>query len=129
MPTRRQEKVAQLVKKVVSETIQHHLSDPRIEGLVSVTSVDMAADLRAADVYLSILGTNETAENTTFLAIEHAKRRIQGRVAHAIRSKFCPIIRLHKDDKFKKTLETLNLIERAVDEYSIPAEPVEDDPT
>lgn len=127
MPTRRQEKVAQIVKQVVSETIQHHLSDPRIEGLVSVTSVEMAPDLRAAEVYLSILGTSETAENTSFIAIEHAKRRIQSSVADALQSKFCPVIRFHKDDKFKKTLETMNLIDRAVDEYSNPAEPVEDD--
>jgi ribosome-binding factor A len=51
MATRRQEKVARLVKEAVSDAIAHHLNDPRIEGFVSVTRVDMAADLRNADVW------------------------------------------------------------------------------
>lgn len=117
MPTRRQEKVAQVVKQAVSHAIVHDLNDPRIEGLVSVTRVEMTPDLRNADVYLSVLGRSPSAENTTFVAIEGARRRIQGVVARAVKSKFCPVIQLHKDEKFKKTLETMNLIDKAASEY------------
>ncbi|GAI20677.1 unnamed protein product, partial [marine sediment metagenome] len=45
-----------MVKEGVSDAITHHLSDPRIEGFVSVTRVDMATDLRNADIYVSIFG-------------------------------------------------------------------------
>ena len=104
MRTRRQEKIAQVVKQAVSHAIQHDLSDPRIEGLVSVTIVEMAPDLRSAEVYLSVLGRSPGAENATYIAIQGAKRRIQGVVAKAVNSKFCPVIQLHKDEKFKKTI-------------------------
>ena len=117
MPTRRQEKTAHVVRQAVSRAIQQDLNDPRIEGLVSVTSVDVSPDLRSADVYLSVLGKDKTAENTTFMAIEHARRRIQSVVAASIKSKFCPVIQLHKDEKFKKTLEIMNLIDQAAREY------------
>ena len=117
MPTRRQEKVAHVVRQAVSRAIQHDLNDPRIEGLVSVTSVDMSPDLRSADVYLSVLGRDKVAENTTFVAIDHARRRIQSIVAGSLKSKFCPVIQLHRDEKFKKTLETMNLIDQAAREY------------
>jgi len=116
MPTRRQEKVARVVKEAVSDAIANHLSDPRIEGLVSVTRVGMAADLRSADVYISILGKDNTAEDKTFAAIMHAKTRIQSLVASRMQSKFCPVLRFHKDEKFKKTLETMKLIDQAVAE-------------
>ncbi len=116
MATRRQERVARLVKETVSEAIANHLSDPRIDGLVSVTKVDMAADLRSADVYLSIFGKNETGQNKTFTAITHAKSRIQSLLAGEIRSKFCPVLHFYKDEKFKKTLETMRLIDQAVGE-------------
>ncbi|MCP4454244.1 MAG: 30S ribosome-binding factor RbfA [Planctomycetes bacterium] len=127
MSTRRQEKIAQVVKQAVSRAIQHDLNDPRIEGIVSVTVVEMAADLRSAEVYLSVLGRTPGAENATYAAIQGARRRIQGVVAKAVKAKFCPVIQLHKDEKFKKTLETMNLIDRAASEYRHDDLPDEED--
>jgi ribosome-binding factor A len=116
MATRRQEKVARVVKEAVSDAITHHLSDPRIEGFVSVTRVEMSTDLRNANVYLSIFGKDETSQNKTFMAITHAKSRIQAMVAGRMQSKFCPVLHIYMDEKFKKTLETMNLIDKAVSE-------------
>lgn len=116
MATRRQEKVARVVKEAVSEAIANHLSDPRIEGFVSVTKVDMTADLRIADVYVSIFGKDDSSQNKTFAAITHARSRIQSLLAGKLQCKFCPVLRLHKDDKFKKTLETMNLIDQTATE-------------
>ncbi|HUS73801.1 MAG TPA: 30S ribosome-binding factor RbfA [Sedimentisphaerales bacterium] len=114
MPTRRQEKVARVIKEAVSDAIANHLNDPRIEGFVSVTRVEMASNLRNADVYLSIFGKDDTAQNRTFTAISHAKSRIQSLVAGKLHSKFCPILHLYRDEKFKKTLEIMKLIDQAV---------------
>ena len=116
MATRRQEKVARLVKEAVSDAIAHHLSDPRIEGFVSVTRVDMTADLRNADVYISIFGGDQAGQNKTFTAITHAKSRIQSLLAGRVQSKFCPVLHFYRDEKFKKTLETMKLIDQAVSE-------------
>ena len=105
-----------MVKEAVSDAITHHLSDPRIEGFVSVTRVDMATDLRNANVYVSIFGGDETAQNKTFAAIAHAKSRIQSLVAGKLQSKFCPVLHFYRDEKFKKTLETMRLIDQAASE-------------
>lgn len=122
MATRRQEKVARVVKEGVSNAIAHHLSDPRIEGFVSVTRVDMAADLRNADVYVSIFGGNKAAQNKTFAAITHAKSRIQSLVAGRLQSKFCPVLHFYRDEKFKKALEIMKLIDQTA------SEPEKEDP-
>jgi ribosome-binding factor A len=124
--TRRQEKVARVVKEAVSDAIANHLNDPRIEGLVSVTKVEMSADLRRADVYISIFGENEAAQNKTFTAIEHARSRIQSLLADKLYSKFCPVLCFHKDEKFKKTLETMKLIDQAVSELQDREQKIED---
>ncbi len=116
MPTRRQEKVARAVKEAVSDAIANHLNDPRIDGFVSVTRVDMAADLRSAEVYLSLFGKDETAQKKTFLAITHARSRIQSLLGRRLHSKFCPVLRFHRDERFKKTLETMKLIDQAASE-------------
>jgi ribosome-binding factor A len=118
MMTRRQEKVARVVKEAVSDSIANHLNDPRIEGLISITKVEVTADLRRADLYVSILGKDEAAQNKTFTAIERARSRIQSLLAGKLYSKFCPVLYFHKDEKFKKTMETMRLIDQAVSEFS-----------
>jgi ribosome-binding factor A len=74
----------------------------------------MASDLRKADVYISVFGSDEAGQNKVFMAITHAKSRIQSLLAGQVQSKFCPVLHFYKDEKFKKTLETLNLIDQAV---------------
>ncbi len=117
MATRRQEKVARIVKEAVSDAVAHHLNDPRISGFVSVTRVDMTADLRNANVYISVFGSDEAGQSKAFAAITHAKSRIQSILASQLRSKFCPVLHFYKDEKFKKTLEILNLIDQAAKEF------------
>ncbi len=117
MPTRRQEKVARVVKEVVSDAIANHLSDPRITGLVSVTRVEMSPDLRSAEVYLSVLAEADNAKNMNFVAIDHARKRIQSLLGAALESKFCPVLRFHRDVQFEKTLEIMRLIDQARSEY------------
>jgi ribosome-binding factor A len=117
MPTRRQEKIARVIREAVSDAIANHISDPRMEALVSVTKVDVSADMRIANVYLSMFGGTEAAQNKTFAAILHAKRRIQGVLAEHIQSRFCPVINLHKDENFKKAIETMKLIDDLASEF------------
>ena len=112
MPTRRQEKIARVVREAVSDAIANHLNDPRLEGaFVSVMRVEVSADLRIANVYLSAFGGTEKAQNNVFAAIMHARKRIQMFLAQRIQSRFCPVLTLHKDEQIKKTLETLKLID------------------
>lgn len=117
MATRRQEKVARVVKEAVSNAISYHLNDPRIEGFVSVTRVEMTPDLRHANIYISIFGKDQASQNRTFEAITHAKNRIQSILAERLYSKFCPVLHFSIDEKFKKTMETLKLIDQASREH------------
>lgn len=114
MPSRRQEKVARVVKEAVSDAVASHLNDPRIEGFISVTRVEMSPNLRDAEVFLSIFGGDAATQNKTFIAVTHARIKIQSILSKRIKSKFCPILHFHKDEKFKKTIEILNLIDKAV---------------
>jgi ribosome-binding factor A len=117
MPTRRQEKVARVIREVVSDAIANHLSDPRITGFVSVTRVEVMADMRSADVYLSLFASTESAQDKTFTAITHARTRIQSFLAEALESRFCPVLRFHVDEQFRKTLDVMRLIDKVAGEH------------
>lgn len=120
MASRRQEKIARIVKEAVSDAIRDGLNDPRIKGFISVTKVSVTADMRNADVYLSIFGTDDVGQRRTFEILSGARSRIQGFVADEIDSKFCPVLHLKFDEAFKKTLETMNIIDQAARELDSP---------
>ena len=118
MPSRRQEKIARVIKEAASEIISNRLSDPRIEGLVSITEVDTSPDLRNATIYLSILAPDEKIAARTFEAITHAKGYIQTEIGRRMTTRYYPKLTILQDKKVKKTLETLKLIDQAAQEYS-----------
>ncbi|MBI4328882.1 MAG: 30S ribosome-binding factor RbfA [Chloroflexi bacterium] len=62
--SRRIERLNQLLRERLSELLLRETKDPRISGLVSITSVEVSADLQHARVHISILGEEEEKKAT-----------------------------------------------------------------
>ena len=97
--------------EAVSDIINNHLQDPRIEGLISVTEVKMTPDLKNAHIHISIMGAATGVEKKSFSAIEHAAGYIQALLGQRMTSKFCPHLSFHIDDRLKRTAETMKMID------------------
>lgn len=106
----RKEKVASLVRRIVSEAIVHRLHDPRVAPLTTVTRVEMTDDLLIARVYLSVPG-DDAVESRTIAAIRHAAGYIQRMVAHELSIRQCPELRFEIDKAVKGVRRTLELLE------------------
>ena len=102
--------MARVIRDAISEAVSN-LNDPRITAFVSITRVKVAADMRLADVYFSFFGGSVAEQNKTFTAIEHAKIKIQSFLARGLNCRFCPVLRFHKDEDFKKTLEAWRILD------------------
>ena len=118
MISRRQQKIARAIRESVSKTMLNGLSDPRITCLISVTEVDVSPDMKNATVYLSILTPENRGQDTIFEAVCHAAAHFQHQLSGELTGKCCPKLQFKQDQKVKKTLETLRLIEQAEHEYS-----------
>lgn len=108
---RRGKRVASIIRQVVSEELVTRLNDPRL-AFVTVTEVDLAADLRVADVRVSVMGDPKQQEDC-LRAIRHAHGRIQQKVAEALRVKFVPLLKFHLDQSVKRSVSLSALIARA----------------
>lgn len=106
-------RVAHIIRDVVSETIANRLSDPRVSRLTSVTRVEVSPDLRTANVYVSVMGTDSEGR-TTMSGLESARGLIQSRVAKSLDIRQCPNVRLHLDLSLKRAAEVINLIDESV---------------
>ena len=104
------------MRKITGELLLTKLSDPRIDrARTSVTRVEVAEDLLTAKVYISVMGT-EGRQNRTLQALRHASGHIQELIMRQMSLRTTPVLNFLVDTEFKKTLETLNIIQRVADE-------------
>ena len=111
MATRRMEKVSRAIRSAVSEAIQLRLSDPRIQGMISVTRVEPSPDLRTARIYLSVLGVDEKQQNLSLKGIRHAHGYIQSHLAEQLTMKVCPSLHFELDASLKKGFEITQILD------------------
>jgi ribosome-binding factor A len=86
------------VNEVVLEALAEELadlSDPRL-GFVTLTGVEVSADLQVADVYYSVLGTAEEGVETA-AALESARPRLRTVLGRHVRMKYLPELRFRED--------------------------------
>src|SRR5947208_6862487 len=102
----RQKKVAAQIQRIVAVVLQRDVADPRVDGLVSVTRVEMSPDLREGKIYLSVLGGSRTPE-TVLQGIKSAGRHIQSEVADNLAMRFAPRLTYLLDETLKKQAEIL----------------------
>ncbi|MBE6114764.1 MAG: 30S ribosome-binding factor RbfA [Erysipelotrichaceae bacterium] len=102
----KQERVAGIIRKEISELIQFNLKDPQI-GFVTITDVALTADLSIAKVYVTFLGKD--ARNEAGLkALNRSKGYLRSELAKRLSIRKCPeLIFLHDD-----ALEKGNRIEK-----------------
>lgn len=109
--SRRNRRIASLIREIVSALIVTELNDPRIT-LVTVTGVDLSADLRFADVRVSVLGDSKQQE-ACLAAVRRAHGFLQERVSDRLAMRFCPVLRFHLDESVKRSVRLSALIAQA----------------
>jgi len=111
--------------------IANRLSDPRIRPFTSVTRVVMSPDLRIANVYVSVMGSESDAK-TTMQGLDSARGAIQTRVARRLDMRQCPELRIALDKEFRVAMDTIRRIDEIRDDAAAgppDASPMETDDT
>lgn len=112
--SRRMERVNVLVRQEISQIMFADLNDPRLSGVVSVTRVDTAPDLRSAKVYISVLGDAE-AKRRNMEALTSAGGFIHRVLKRNLSSlKHIPFLSFQLDESIEKGAEMIEMIDRLV---------------
>lgn len=110
MPSKRIARLNEQLKREIAVLLRGEVRDPRV-GVVSVTAVEVSADLSVARVYVRVVGTDAEREET-LAGLEAAApflRRTLGRGLHVRR---VPELRFQQD----RSLEHARRIERILSE-------------
>ena len=125
--SQRTQRLDELLREEISAVLARDVRDPRI-GFVTVTSVDVAPDLRHATVWVSVIGQPEE-RSQTLRALGRAMPFVR-RELHVLRLKGIPELHLRLDETAERGTRVLSILQ-ALEEGEEPASarPVETLPT
>ena len=108
MSSRRVLKVAEAIREVVSMAILTELRDPRISD-VTVTYVEVSADLRSAKVHVSVMG-GEAKQKLSLHGLQNSAGFLQQKVARRIETRYTPRLTFLLDQGVKHSIEVSRLL-------------------
>ncbi len=100
-------RVNELVKRELSERIERDIA-AEAQGLVTVTAVKVAPDLRSARVMVSVLGAKG---GTVLKMLERDRADLQHTLARNTSLKYTPILDFRIDRSLEKADEVLDIID------------------
>ena len=109
MPRARMRRVNEALREVIGEAIAVELQDPRI-GFVTVTAVDTSPDLRAAKVFVSVLGDADSRE-ATLAGLRSSHGVLQRTIAREMRMKRTPTLSFHYDEGPERGVRLARLLD------------------
>ena len=111
--TRRTERLNHLIQAEISDLLQKHINDPRLNGLISVTGVEISSDLKNARVSFSMLG--ESLNRADVLkGFKSAAGFLRRELAHRLNIRVTPELSFEFDDSIEHGVNLVNLIDRVV---------------
>jgi len=109
---RRPKRVAHLIQETLSRIFLEEFQGDN--GLITVTRVEMSADLQTAHVYLSLFG--ELEEQALWERLEKSKGYLRRSIASEVKLRYNPSLVFHRDPTPEYESRIDQLIERLKDD-------------
>ncbi len=94
-PSHRPERVAEAIRQTVAAFLTGSVRDPRV-GFVTVTAVDVSADLTHARVRVSVMGS-EHDKTTSLVGLNSAARYLRAQLGRELPLRVTPELRFELD--------------------------------
>lgn len=110
---KREERIAEEIKKELSDIIRNQVRDPRLPDFVSVTAVRVTKDLSYAKAYISVFG-NEEEKKGALTALTNASGFIRREIGRRVAIRHTPEFTFLLDESIEKGMELRKFIEETV---------------
>lgn len=112
------DRIADQMQRELAVMIQREVKDPRLDAMITVSGVKVSKDLGYADVYVTILGKEDSPEiiADNLAILKQAASFLRRRIGQSIKLRVVPQIRFHYDESVARGQHLSSLIERAVAE-------------
>ncbi|MCZ6907749.1 MAG: 30S ribosome-binding factor RbfA [Deltaproteobacteria bacterium] len=114
MPTKRSERIGELILEYVSQLLIRQINDPRI-GDVTLTGAEVSRNLRHARIYFSILAEKEP-RGEVLNGLRSATGFIRSKIARELALRFVPEIEFVYDNTQEKAQRIEQLLRQVKDD-------------
>jgi len=113
--TRRTDRLNQLIQVEISDMLRNQINDPRLNGLISVTKVEIAPDLQNARIYVSAL-VDQADREEVIKGFSSASGFLRRELAHRLNIRTTPDLSFEFDDSIERGVNLVNLIDKVAAE-------------
>ena len=111
--TRRTERVSELIRHELSDLLLRELRDPRLDGVISITRVEVSPDLYNARVSVSVM--SETASPDDALkALNAAAGYLHKELVHRLDMRRVPFLTFHLDKSIEEGAAVLAQLDQVI---------------
>jgi ribosome-binding factor A len=111
---RRPQQLAAILHEAIQARIDKGLADPRVQGMITVTGVEVSPDLKTATVLVSVMP--HTKQDLTLHGLTSAARHIRRDVGDEVTLHRVPDLTFKLDRSLEKQAGVLDAIARAAAE-------------
>ena len=108
MPTIRQAKVGEMIKRELAEIMLREMRDPRL-AMVSVTNVEVARDFSIAKVFISVIGEEED-KVVALKALQGASGFLRGQLGSRMELRTVPVLAFRYDTGIESGVRMFDLL-------------------
>src|ERR671926_396845 len=108
MPSIRQAKVGEMIKRELAEILQREMRDPRL-AMVSVTDVEVARDFTVAKVFISVIGDDQEKADA-LKALQGASGFLRGQLGRRIELRTVPSLTFRYDTGIERGARVYELL-------------------
>ncbi|MFI0402061.1 MAG: 30S ribosome-binding factor RbfA [Cyanobium sp.] len=109
---RRVERVASLIRREISELLTTSIRDARVhQGLVSVTSVEVAGDLQHCKIFVSVYGSEEERRQA-LEGLKAATPYVKGELGRRLQLRRTPEVVFQVDRSLERGSAVLGLLNK-----------------
>jgi ribosome-binding factor A len=108
--TLKQDQLASTIERALRDRFSRGFHDPRISGLITITTVKVTQDLKFADVGISVLPAEK--QTLTLHGLEAAARHIRREIMDDVTSRTMPEIRFSADNSLKKQAGIMGVLDK-----------------
>ena len=116
--SRRRERINDLLREEISELLQRQLRDPRLDSLMSITSVEISLDLKHAKVFVSVMDSEER-KREALQALESASGFLRRELKKRLSLRYIPSLIFERDDSIERGAHLLELIRKVAPEEKV----------
>lgn len=110
MNIKRNRRIAEEIKKIISNLILSGLKDPRIDKMASVTAVNLSGDYSIAKIYISAM-TDEKRKDAVE-GLNSASGFIKREISKNIDLRIMPELIFLEDDSIEQTFEMEKIFDK-----------------